>query len=64
MANEDQWRMGMGGPVGLDLSPVYLWLADQGITGPERSALVRDVQAIAAGALQAMAEQRESKSRR
>lgn len=63
-ANADQWRMSMGGPVGLDLTPVYHWLADQGITGTERTDLVADVQAIAAGALQSLAEQSEQQNRR
>ena len=54
--NRDQWLVSTGGPFALNLVPVYAWLGDQDITGPERRAVIADVRLIAAGALQGMQE--------
>ena len=54
--NRDQWLVSTGGPFALNLVPVYAWLADQDITGPERRAVIADVRLIASGALQGMQE--------
>ena len=55
--NRDQWLVSPGGgPFALNLVPVYSWLADQDITGPERRAVIADVRLIASGALQGMKE--------
>lgn len=56
MDNRDQWLVSTGGPFALNLVPVYSWLDDQDITGPERRAVIADVRLIASGALQGMQE--------
>ena len=56
MDNRDQWLVSTGGPFALNLVPVYSWLTDQDITGPDRRAVIADVRLIASGALQGMKE--------
>lgn len=47
----DQWRMGQGGPVALDLVPVFHELDRMGLEGEDYDDWVDGMKAVAAGAL-------------
>lgn len=51
-----QWRVGAGGPTGLDYSALFTLMDEAGLTGASRREMFRDVQEMERAALQAMRE--------
>lgn len=49
-----QWRMGMGGPTGLDYNPLLLLMARMALSDAQHRDLFADIQTLEAAALSAM----------
>lgn len=54
-----QWRVGMGGPIGLDYAGVEAYLRAEGIRGVERRERFAELRIMERAALRAWAEKRE-----
>ena len=59
-----QWRVGMGGPVGLDYFVAYHRMDRMGLSPAEYDQLDRDLQVMEAAALAVMHEQAEERAAR
>jgi hypothetical protein len=57
-----QWRVGGGGPYGLDYGPMFTLMERRRLSPEEWDALLDDIQILEAEAIALMAEERESKT--
>lgn len=53
---DTQWRVGMGGRIGLDYATLFILLDRHGLSGDEWWQAFRDIQAMESAALEAMHE--------
>lgn len=59
-----QWRMGMGGPTGLDYSVMYRRLDDLEVPKEDREELINSIRTMEFAALEYMDEQRQQRESR